>query len=158
MRDEHTEEERRSLERFPCKDVRMSYWQEGGFLAGFLGGKKQESKPLPVRDMSRHGLCFLSRKELKLDRELRMTIRLGHRKPTVRAGGRVLWCGLGEGIYPYKIGVGFTQVSPRSWAILKRLPDYFPHEEAWTRWRFRSKERASRPFGMSDSFRESRQD
>ena len=152
MRDGYKGQDRRTHERFPCKEVSVVYQRRAGFLSALLSGARRGSRPLPVRNIGRGGLCFLCKAELKTDQELRMTINLGHRKPKLGAHGKVRWCGPGEGIYPFKVGVGFTEVPPRSWEVLCRLEAYLSEHEEWRRWRLRSKNRASRPFGMAEPF------
>ena len=150
MRGRHTEEERRTTERVACKDVRLVYDEAVGFLAGLLYGKhkQRKSKPVPVRNISRDGLCFLSRREFGLGERISVTIQLERHRPTVHAEGEIRWCGRGEGVYTHKVGVGFTDVSGPAWDVLTHLEEVLRKEDKeWTRWRLRSKRRASRPFG-----------
>ena len=152
MRDGHTGADRRAHERIPCKQVLAVYQQSGSLLSTLLGSKRRSSPPLPVRNISRGGLCLLCKEELKPEQDIRMVINLGHRKPKLRAQGKVRWWGPGEGIYPYKAGVGFTGMPHKSWEILCRLEGYLSEADDWKRWRLRSKEKASRPFGMAEPF------
>ena len=149
MRGTDTDKGRRAAERLACKGVRMTFREEQGFFAGLVGAKYKDSKPVPVRNLSRDGLCFLSRREFKPGEHLSMTIRLGSHGPTVQAEGEAQWCSSGEGVYSYKVGVGFTDVRHADWDVLGHLEEILRKENKdWTRWRLRSKKRASRPFGV----------
>ena len=142
-------EEQRTARRFDCKDVRLSYTRQGGLLARLFLAKPRPAKPVPVRNLSRDGVCFLCRESLRQGEELAMVIQLGARGPTLHARGAVRWCGFGEGIYGHKVRIRFTDVPPDSRDVLSRVEIYLqPVDQGWTRWRLRSREKASRPFGL----------
>jgi len=134
----------RAAYRVPAKGVLLAY-RKSGLLARLRGG--EESRPLPVRNISRDGLCFLCHERLKPGQKLVLSVRLGPRRPTIRTQGEVRWRGEGSGIYEYRVGVRFTDVAPGDWHILSQVEKYVLKPEDWSLWRFRSRERASKPFG-----------
>ena len=152
-------EERRAAERIPCKDVLLAYQWEPGFF-GKLLGKKNQSKPLPARNISRDEVCFLSKEELAEGTELRLTIDFGQRNPTIHVGGKVVRTEKGEGRYPHKIGVGFTDVPKKSWEVLCELKNICKRRETGREaWRLHhTRRRESRPGGALESPREKREE
>lgn len=150
------EKERRKAERIPCKDVLLTYKSETGILGQILG-KDKESKPLPVRNISRDGLCFLSKEHVKEGTDLSLTVDFGLHRPTIRVQGRSLHVRPGEGRYPHRVGVGFTRVSEKDWEVLSQLEEICRRrgEQKGTSWRLHhTTKRASRPGGALETPRE----
>lgn len=130
----HKPRGKHKAERIPCKDCRLVYKRESGWW-GKLFGSCEETKPLPIRNISRDSVCFLCQDRLERDEKLHMRISLGKRNPSVRVDGKVIRCEEGKGKYPWKIVVGFTGVSEKNWKILCQLPDICPrrteHSDGW---------------------------
>jgi len=148
MGGKYTGKERREHERLPCKGVLITYlrdtmWSKFGF-------KKKASKPCPVRNITRSGICFLSRDHLKVGETLRLTLQFGQHKPTINVEAKVIWCRQGEGISPHKVGMGFYNVTGHSWDVLSKVEQYVLKKEAWQAWRLRAEERAAKMWGSTD--------
>jgi len=137
-------EERRAFERVESKNVLVVC--EGGRLGGLLGKKIGGGKPMPVDNISRTGLCFLSKDEIKADQEFGLTVDLGERRPTFKAEGRTVWCGKGEGRYAHKAGLCFTSFEPAVWKALSTLGERVTAKGGES-WRLRSQDRAPQPLG-----------
>jgi len=153
MRGDRPNKERRAAERVACKDVLLSYETEGGFWASLFGKASQSSKPVPVRNISRGGVCFLAKQKLVPGGALTMTVRFGPRRPTVTVKGEVIWTASGEGRYPHKIGVGFIDVDQEAWEVLSKAKQIVQKKQAdWQSWRLRSEDRTNRPLGALDLF------
>jgi Tfp pilus assembly protein PilZ len=147
MGGKHTGKERRE-ERLPCKGVLITYMRNT--MWSTLGFKKKSSKPCPVRNITRSGICFLSRDQLKVGETLLLALQFGEHKPTISVEAKVMWCGQGEGIYPYKVGMGFYNVAGHSWEVLSKVEQYVLKKEAWQAWRLRAEEQAAKMWGSSD--------
>jgi len=148
-------EERRTFDRVPCKNVLLVCQTSKG-LGGLLGKKVGEAKPVPVKNISRTGLCFFSKDQIKPEQPLEMTLELGPHRPTVKASGQVVWCGQGEGRYPYKAGVRFTRLDPPVWQILAEMDEHVVRLRETDPWRFRSQDRAPQPIGHTKKAEETR--
>jgi len=140
--------ERREHERLPCKGVLLTYERQNFWAK--IGLSRKGSKPCPVRNITRNGLCFLSRESLKTGESLNLTIQFGPNKPVITVEGKVAWCGNGEGIYPHKMGLGFVNVSGKSWDVLSNVEQYVLKKEAWEAWRLGAKERSAKMWGTRE--------
>ena len=142
------DKEKRRTDRISCRDVLLTYREETGVL-GRLLGKGRESKPVPVRNISRDGACFLSKEKLSEGTDLSLTIDFGPHNPTVHLVCQVVHVEPGEGRYSHRVGVGFTRVSEKTWEVLGRLEDFCRRrDKKGTAWRLHhSTGRESRPGG-----------
>ncbi|MBS3761846.1 MAG: PilZ domain-containing protein [Planctomycetes bacterium] len=144
-------EERRRVERIPCKDVWLTYETAGGFVAKLIGRKKKSKKPLPVRNISRDGVCFLAKKRLKPGQVVHIRVNPGPRQPWIRADAQVIWLGEGEGRYDYRVGIGFSNVQKSEWQKLRRIKELVHiREETGGSWRLRAEETENRAAGSLD--------
>ena len=146
--------ERRGMRRVQCKDVIVTYKSDPtGFFARLLGKKDKTPKVMPVRNISRAGICFLCKEKLAPGRAVEMKVEFGPLKPTVEIQGSVTWCGQGEGRYPYKVGVGFVNVGEKAWEDLGKAREYVGKQDKnWQSWRLRAKDRVNKPLGSLDHF------
>ncbi|MFW6457476.1 MAG: PilZ domain-containing protein [Planctomycetota bacterium] len=124
----------RSAERIPCEGVLLSFQRKSGFFARLLG-RDQKCAPVPVRNIGRDGVCFLSKKKLQVGEPLSLTIDLGPGHPTISLEGQVIWCDEGKGRYPWKAGVGFINIPKKTWAVLENIEQHCSerkkHSDTW---------------------------
>ena len=151
--------ERRKIERIDCKDVWMSYEPKVPSFTLILSKEKKKRKPVPVKDLSRSGLGFLSKEKLKEGRELSMHLMLGPRQPKVTIEGEVRSLREGQGRYSYRVGVGFTNMSPETWRRLCNIHrEVRKKDDSWREWSFNTREEGRRsrstPYeeSVSDAF------
>jgi len=146
-------QERREHGRLPCEGVLLSY-RKPSFLSGLLGSRsKRGTSLLPVRNITRGGLCFLGRKPLRSGQRLRVTVRFGRKGRRFAAEGMVAWLGPGKGRYPVSVGLRFTRLDRHAWRTLGRLPELLARlreDPSWKEWRLRARTRKSRIWGERD--------
>ncbi len=106
---------RRKLDRIRCKDTWMRY---ATALSSFVLGRHGRSRRLPVKDLSRGGLCFFSHEPLKLNREIDIQLELFPGRKPLTMRGQVRHVSMGKSSYPYSIGVAFTHMSRTTWCLL----------------------------------------
>lgn len=104
QRQEH--KERRSAERFVTRNALLSY-KKKGLLGGLLGGGGSE-RPLPIRNISSKGLCFLCDEKLKTGQKLALVLMLRPGEPKLHVEFEVVWADKGKGIYEFSAGGKFT--------------------------------------------------
>ncbi|MFP4176148.1 MAG: PilZ domain-containing protein [Candidatus Brocadiia bacterium] len=137
------------MKRILCEGVLLSFRRRRGFLRKLFGGSSK-SAPVPVRNISRDGVCFLSKQELAEGEELHLTMNLGPGRPTMRLEGKVIWCDEGKGKYPWKAGVGFTKVPTEAWTVLENIEDYCKEKKKTSdTWRLHHTDRHNARFGGS---------
>ncbi len=145
--------------RIRCHDVLMKYKKSESVLAGsklkkairrlksdcrdnksFLRGEllhkllhpgmKELQKPVPVREVWKSGMTFLSREELKPQQCLLMLICFGAHggvhHAVIHVQGRVESCGKGKGLYPWKVEASFTELNQEALKVLGNARDYLP--------------------------------
>ena len=74
-------------------------------------------------DLSRHGVCFISRSSLKTDARVEVRLELLKKKKSIAAKGRVAWLAKldrqpGDVSDKYKIGLQFVDISEEDNKIL----------------------------------------
>jgi len=141
--------EQRRHERLSCEGVRLTY-HKATLLSSLFGTGHRRARPVPVRNIGRGGICFLSREAIAPGTKLQLSVRFGRREPRLAAEARVMWCGPGRGIYPCTVGARFTRMSRRAWQRLHRLRELIGAAREpgqWEKWRFRSRDRKSRIWG-----------
>ena len=124
-------QERRAFERIAPKGGMLAYTKRSGFLGGLLG-RKSRKRPVPLRNLSRIGACFLCRERLRVGQKLAMNIRLGERGPTVLVEGRVVWTNKGRGSYPFQAGVRFVDYRANAWNVLSHLENHVQERDETT--------------------------
>ncbi len=114
---------RRSVERIYCENAGVYMAYETSFSLPQLGRGKHGKKapPLPVKDFSKHGICFLSKENLKPDKEIQIYLKIGRNRPPQTLKAQVRNVRKGSGQYPYVIGARFTSMSRGTWSILSRI-------------------------------------
>ena len=133
----------------PCTGVLVIY-QKVDFLSKLFHSDLKRGKPVPVRLISREGLCFLSREALKPGQQLRMVVSLGHGKPKLPLDAQVSWCGRGEGLYPHAVEARFINVTQKVWDVLTTLEVLVEsqQDEGWREWRLRTRDRRNKIWGQ----------
>jgi len=101
---EHKDMERRLCVRFEIPGATASYKKKG-----ILHGKSEfDEEFCPVLDISRGGLRFLSREDLKLNNKVEIQISIPGEKIPLVQKGQVRWSSIAAGkSYKYQIGVQF---------------------------------------------------
>jgi hypothetical protein len=96
--------ERRACERFIIPGAIVNYRKEG-----FLIPSKYIAEPLPVIDLSRGGVRFLSNFFLKVNTNVKLKIIVPDARVPVVLKGRVRWISTNpEKSYKYQIGIQFA--------------------------------------------------
>jgi len=109
--------ERRRHERTDCEGVVATYWKPS-IWSSLFGPNTVGRRELPVLNISRGGMCFLSHERLKPGTRLQVAVRFGPSGPGFTAPATVVRQGPGAGEYPVSIGVQFGLLSPRAWDML----------------------------------------
>lgn len=132
MSDAPEETERRSAERATVRGALAIYSKRGGVLSGLFGGRSKK-RPVPVRNLSSNGICFLCNERLRAGTSLAITVRVSERGPDVLVMGKVVNTGQGRGAYPYQAHVQLVDFKGDAWQVLSHLEDFVvPREEATT--------------------------
>ncbi len=145
-------------ERVRCHDVLMKYRKTTGVLAGRKFAKAvrrlkserrrkeapdaksvrrllhlepmEAHKPVPLREIWKSGMSFLSREELKPQQNLLCVIcfgaHAGVQRTVIYVQGSVTSCGDGKGIYPWKVEVSFTEMGQEAIEVLGDPMLYVP--------------------------------
>ena len=84
---------------------------------------EEERQILETVDLSRHGVCFISRSSLKTDARVEVRLELLKKKKSIAAKGRVAWLAKldrqpGDVSDKYKIGLQFVDISEEDNKIL----------------------------------------
>jgi len=151
MEGNHEGTERRRDERIACAGVFLTY-RKSGFLTKLLGLKAGWGRPVPVRNITRNGLCFLSRDALEPGQQVTMAVKLAHKKPPVRVEAQVVWRDTGDGMSPFVVGVSFVKMSPRVRKVLDHVDQVVVRRKGKdsAAWRFRAREHRNKMWGTLD--------
>ncbi len=145
----------RDEEKVRCHDVLLKYNKTDGVLAGrqlrkaleHLQRKRSDKmgsldkiadkllhrdewqNPMPVREVWKRGMSFLSKNYLENGQHLvlMMTFAAHTRfSTTIYAQAKVEDCGTGKGRYPYKVEVVFTQLDGKAMEVIKNPAQFLP--------------------------------
>jgi hypothetical protein len=113
--------ERRSAPRFVTRNALLHYKKKA--ILGILGGGGSQ-RPLPIRNISSKGVCFLCDEKLKPGQaiEVSMTLKPGGQK--VKVPLKVVWCGEGKGIYEHAAGGMFLEYPMELRPIMAQIEKY----------------------------------
>jgi hypothetical protein len=99
-------EERRTAVRFVTRNALLTYRKKG--LGGLFGGGS--NRPLPIRNISSRGVCFLCDEKVRKGQKLALTMVLKPGAPKVEVDYQAAWSGEGKGIYPFATGGRFVNI------------------------------------------------
>ena len=88
-----------------------------GLLARLFGGK-EPAEAVPIRNISRRGICFYCNRPLKRGEALELDMKLRARGGEIAVGAEVVWRSRGKGRYSYQVGARFSSVGPEADKVL----------------------------------------
>jgi Tfp pilus assembly protein PilZ len=125
--------EKRICIRFQVPGATLDYKKRGFFSASF----DYEDNCLPILDLSRGGLRFLSNHDLRINTKLHLRIAIPEQEELLYLDGKVRWTRPNAGFsYKFQIGVQFNpyglkegQNSPAALTMLESLEEKSKEEE-----------------------------
>ena len=125
--------EKRTCIRFQVPGATLAFKKRGFFSASF----DYEDDGLPILDLSRGGLRFLSNQDLRIKAKVQLKISIPEQEELLYLEGRVRWTRPNAGFsYKFQIGVQFNpyglaehQNSPAALNMLESLEEKHADEE-----------------------------
>ena len=87
----------------------VDYKKRGSWLRIF--GDAAAESSVPVRNISRVGICFMCGRRLRSGQQLEMVVNFPREGESIPVSGQVMWAGPGNGQQPYRVGVRFGGLS-----------------------------------------------
>ena len=125
--------EKRTCIRFQVPGATLAFKKKGFFSASF----DYEDDGLPILDLSRGGLRFLSNQDLRIKSQVHLKIAIPEKEELLYLDGKVRWTRPNAGFsYKFQIGVQFNpyglgenQNSPAALNMLESLEEMYESEE-----------------------------
>ncbi len=112
---------RRKFKRIRCRDVWVKI-QSTSLFPSFLG-HHEKGRYLPVEDLSRGGISFLSNRHLKVGKELYVDLKTGPGIPPRSLRAQVRHVRQRSDGFSYRIGAAFVDIPHQTWCMLYDFND-----------------------------------